>query len=81
MPILLLTARDQITDKVVGLGIGADDYMTKPFHTLELKARIAALLRRGQSRPANPIIQHGPLRMDVRGTEVTLNHKEVTSGS
>jgi len=77
IPILLLTARDQITDKVVGLRIGADDYMTKPFHTLELMARIAALLRRAQSRPAHSIIQHGPLRMDVRGTEVTLNCKEV----
>src|SRR5215471_9265009 len=76
-PILLLPARDQITDKVVGLRIGADDYMTKPFHALELMARIAALLRRGQSRPAHSIIQHGPLRMDVRATEVTLNRREV----
>jgi two-component system, OmpR family, alkaline phosphatase synthesis response regulator PhoP len=76
-PILLLTARDQITDKVVGLRIGADDYMTKPFHALELMARIAALLRRAQSRPADSIIQHGSLRMDVRATEVTLNRKEV----
>jgi two-component system alkaline phosphatase synthesis response regulator PhoP len=76
-PILLLTARDQITDKVVGLRIGADDYMTKPFHALELMARIAALLRRAQSRPADSIIQHGSLRRDVRATEVTLNRKEV----
>jgi len=76
-PILLLTARDQIIDKVVGLRIGADDYMTKPFHALELMARIAALLRRAQSRPADSIIQHGSLRMDVRATEVTLNRKEV----
>jgi two-component system alkaline phosphatase synthesis response regulator PhoP len=76
-PILLLTARDQITDKVVGLRIGADDYMTKPFHALELMARIAALLRRAQSRPADSIIQHASLRMDVRATEVTLNRKEV----
>ena len=76
-PILLLTARDQIIDKVVGLRIGADDYMTKPFHALELMARIAALLRRAQSRPADSIIQHGPLRMDVRATEVTLNRKVV----
>jgi len=76
-PILLLTARDQITDKVVGLRIGADDYMTKPFHALELMARIAALLRRAQSRPADSIIQHGSLRTDVRATEVTLNRKEV----
>ncbi len=51
-PILMLTARGQTIDKVVGLKIGADDYVTKPFEMLELMARIEALLRRAPSRPA-----------------------------
>jgi two-component system alkaline phosphatase synthesis response regulator PhoP len=77
MPILLLTARDQISDKVVGLKIGADDYVTKPFDTLELMARVAALLRRTQAHPTHRVLQFGQLRMDVRATEVTLDGKEV----
>src|SRR5499427_5878974 len=49
-PILLLTARDQTVDKVLGLKLGADDYVTKPFDTLELMARVEALLRRAPAR-------------------------------
>jgi two-component system alkaline phosphatase synthesis response regulator PhoP len=72
-PILMLTARGQTVDKVVGLKLGADDYLTKPFEMMELLARIEALLRRGQRRtPApNAICQVGSLRIDLRGTEVT----------
>lgn len=51
-PILMLTARDQLTDKVVGLKLGADDYLTKPFETAELLARLEALIRRYQRVPA-----------------------------
>jgi len=76
-PILLLTARDQVVDKVVGLKLGADDYVTKPFHTSELMARIEALLRRAHGYPSQPILQFGTLRMDVRATEVTHGGKEV----
>ena len=76
-PILLLTARDQISDKVIGLKLGADDYVTKPFDTLELMARVEALLRRSPGRATHPVIQLGPLRMDVRATEVTRNGKEI----
>jgi len=76
-PILLLTARDQIAEKVVGLKMGADDYMTKPFDTLELMARIEALLRRAQSPPTKRVLQFGSLRMDVRATEVTLDGNNV----
>src|SRR6202008_1995978 len=72
-PILLLTARDQIADKVVGLKLGADDYVTKPFDTLELMARLEALLRRAPGRATQSVYQAGPIRMDVRGTEVTRN--------
>jgi len=70
-PILLLSARDQTVDKVQGLKLGADDYVTKPFETLELMARIEALLRRVPGRATPSLLQWGPLRMDVRATEVT----------
>ena len=70
-PILLLTARGQITDKVVGLKLGADDYVTKPFDTLELIARIEALLRRAPTRTGHGILQFGSIRLDIRGTQVT----------
>jgi len=76
-PILLLTARDQIADKVVGLKLGADDYVTKPFDTLELMARVEALLRRAHVHPAHRVLQFGPLRMDVRATEVTRDGNDV----
>lgn len=59
MPVLLLTARDEVRDRVFGLDAGADDYLAKPFDMLELEARVRALLRRGQQQP----VQHGELRM------------------
>lgn len=61
--ILMLTARDRITDKVAGLDLGADDYLTKPFHFEELVARIRALLRRGL-RAREPILRVGDLKLD-----------------
>jgi two-component system alkaline phosphatase synthesis response regulator PhoP len=76
-PILLLTARDQTVDKVLGLKLGADDYVTKPFDTLELMARLEALLRRAPGRATQSVYQVGPIRMDVRGTEVTRNGQPV----
>lgn len=73
-PIIMLTARGQIVDKVVGLKLGADDYLTKPFEMLELLARIEALLRRAPVSPApqldNDIYQFGPIRIDFRRAEV-----------
>jgi DNA-binding response OmpR family regulator len=60
VPVLMLTARDSETDLVVGLGIGADDYLTKPFSSRELVARVQALLRRVERRPAPPA---GTLRL------------------
>jgi two-component system, OmpR family, alkaline phosphatase synthesis response regulator PhoP len=76
-PILLLTARGQVTDKVVGLKLGADDYVTKPFDTQELMARVEALLRRAPSRTGQGIRHFGTLSVDVRGTEVTLDGNPV----
>jgi two-component system, OmpR family, alkaline phosphatase synthesis response regulator PhoP len=72
IPVLMLTARGQTVDKVLGLKIGADDYVTKPFEMLELMARVEALLRRSPSRPgARNVHQYGALRVDLRGTEVS----------
>jgi two-component system alkaline phosphatase synthesis response regulator PhoP len=69
-PILLLTARGQTAEKVVGLKLGADDYVTKPFDTLELIARIEALLRRAPARAGQGFRQFGPIRVDIRGALV-----------
>jgi two-component system alkaline phosphatase synthesis response regulator PhoP len=79
-PILMLTARGQTIDKVLGLKIGADDYVTKPFDMMELMARIEALLRRAPSRPPSQedVHQLGPIRVDIRGTEVSRDGKIVT---
>jgi two-component system alkaline phosphatase synthesis response regulator PhoP len=78
-PILMLTARGQTADKVAGLKIGADDYVTKPFSMPELLARIEALLRRAPNRPAgrSDVYQFGAVRVDLRGTEVTRDGKAV----
>jgi len=76
-PILVLTARDQTMDKVLGFKLGADDYVTKPFDTLELMARIEALLRRVPGRATQTVYQLGSIRMDVLGTEVTRDGKPV----
>ena len=76
-PILLLTARSQITDKVVVLKLGADDYVTKPFDTQELMARVEALLRRAPSRAGQGIYHFGAMTVDVRGTQVTRDGQQV----
>jgi two-component system alkaline phosphatase synthesis response regulator PhoP len=82
-PILLLTARGQTSDKVVGFKLGADDYVTKPFDTLELMARIEALLRRVPTKSVSAaqaehgIHQFGPIIVDIKGTQVTRNGQRV----
>jgi len=80
MPILMLTARGQTIDKIVGLRIGADDYLTKPFDMTELMARVEALLRRAPSRPPGPggLHQIGPLRVDLRRVEVLRDNKPIS---
>src|SRR3977135_1623161 len=71
VPIIMLTARDEVTDKVVGLEVGADDYLTKPFHPQELVARAKALLRRARLEPDAPkLIRAGKLEVDLERHEV-----------
>jgi two-component system alkaline phosphatase synthesis response regulator PhoP len=79
-PILMLTARGQTLDKVLGLKLGADDYVTKPFDMAELMARVEALLRRAPSRPpaSSSLHRFGDLRIDLRGTEVTREGRPVS---
>jgi two-component system alkaline phosphatase synthesis response regulator PhoP len=79
-PIFMLTARDQTLDKVLGLKIGADDYLTKPFEMLELLARIEALLRRTTKllMGSAPTYHFGSIRVDSRRREVTRQGKIVT---
>jgi DNA-binding response OmpR family regulator len=71
VPIIMLTARDEVTDKVVGLELGADDYLTKPFHPQELVARAKALVRRARLEPDQPkLIRAGRLEVDLERHEV-----------
>jgi two-component system, OmpR family, response regulator len=75
-PVLLLTARDAVEDRVRGLDAGADDYLTKPFSFSELTARIRALIRRGSAeRPV--VLQVGELRLDPARRQVWLGQQEV----
>jgi two-component system response regulator RegX3 len=79
VPIIMLTARDSEVDKVVGLELGADDYVTKPFSHRELVARIRAVLRR-RAEPDEPTaggMEFGPVRMDVERHRVTVQGEPV----
>ncbi|MQA05070.1 MAG: response regulator [Streptosporangiales bacterium] len=79
VPIIMVTAKDSEVDKVVGLELGADDYVTKPYSARELVARIRAVLRR-QSEPEDlvpPTLESGPVRMDVERHLVTVDSESV----
>lgn len=69
-PVLVLSARSETVDKVIGLRLGADDYVTKPFEAAELLARIEALLRRVPTRIGKGVYQWGPVRVDLRRGQV-----------
>jgi len=79
VPIIMVTARDSEIDKVVGLEIGADDYVTKPYSPRELVARIRAVLRRrsGEGAPSSDTLSAGPVRMDVDRHVVTVNGERI----
>jgi two-component system, OmpR family, phosphate regulon response regulator PhoB len=80
VPIILLTARSEESDKVQGLDSGADDYMTKPFSTQELLARIRAVLRRRAPEAVNDSVQVGDLTLDAATHRVTLKGQELKIG-
>jgi DNA-binding response OmpR family regulator len=78
VPIIMLTARDEVTDKVVGLELGADDYLTKPFHPQELVARAKALVRRARLEPDQPrLVRAGRLEVDLERHEVRFGDGRV----
>ncbi|MFN8457491.1 MAG: response regulator transcription factor [Anaerolineae bacterium] len=82
-PIIMLTARTDDVDKIVGLELGADDYMTKPYNPRELVARVKAVLRRGRAQPSSgavpsadpPVLRAGPLEVDPARREARLEGK------
>ena len=74
VPVLILTARDSLNDRVGGLDLGADDYLIKPFDIAEVEARLRALLRRGNSI-TNRVINYGPLTFDTVDRQVVVNNQ------
>ena len=80
IPILMLTARDEDVDKIIGLEVGADDYLTKPFNPRELVARVKSILRRAvpeRREPQERQLTHGSLAIDAGRREVNVDGKEV----
>jgi len=80
VPILMLTARDEDVDKIIGLEVGADDYMTKPFNPRELVARVRAILRRAapdRTKRESAVIQHGDLVIDAGRREARVGEQEI----
>lgn len=76
VPILMLTARDEVQDKVAGLDLGADDYMTKPFSTDELLARVRALTRR-RGEVLMEVVEHGGLKLNLKTKELSCGGNTV----
>jgi DNA-binding response OmpR family regulator len=80
VPILMLTARDEDVDKIIGLEVGADDYMTKPFNPRELVARVKSILRRSapeRRQAESAVIRHGDLSIDAGRREVRVGEEEI----
>src|SRR5213080_2090642 len=77
VPVLVLTARDTVNDRVHGLDLGADDYMAKPFAMPELTARVRALIRRSQAQ-TGPRVTHGPLMLDTVARRAYLSDEELS---
>jgi DNA-binding response OmpR family regulator len=81
LPVLMLTARGEATDRIVGLELGADDYLPKPFEPRELLARLKAILRRGKRAEKDPLLTFGRLEIDrgARAVRVAGKEKPLTS--
>ena len=80
IPILMLTARAEEIDKIKGLDVGADDYMTKPVSLKELDARIKALIRRSQGLSVDTTISRGPMVIDLENNTLLINNENVSIG-
>jgi two-component system OmpR family response regulator len=76
VPVLMLTVHDTVEDRVAGLDLGADDYLTKPFELSELEARVRALIRRAHASASAELV-HGPLRLDTVGRRLFCNDQPV----
>lgn len=76
-PVLILTAKDSLNDKVKGLSLGADDYLVKPFEREELIARVEALIRRNNSFFTNDILEFKDLKLNTKSRKVEINGKEI----
>lgn len=76
-PVIVMTALDQVSDRIAGLNAGADDYLVKPFDLAELSARIGSVARRYSGNP-NPVVVHGPLEIDLAARSVFLSGRPVT---
>jgi two-component system OmpR family response regulator len=78
IPIIVLTARDQKDDKSIGFGLGADDFVTKPFGLEELLMRVAAVLRRAKNKPTEGnVLVNGNISLDILNYRVSVNDKEI----
>lgn len=77
IPIIMLTAKSQEADKIIGLELGADDYMTKPFSPREMVARVKAVLRRAHDKPKNKILKAGALEVDLDKHQVNIKKKSI----
>jgi two-component system OmpR family response regulator len=76
VPVMMLTVRDSLEDRIAGLDLGADDYLTKPFHLSELEARVRALIRRAHGSASAELV-HGPLKLDMAGRRLYCNGQPV----
>lgn len=81
IPIIMLTAKSEVTDKIVGLELGADDYVTKPFSPKELVARVRAVLRRGKEEAKDSMFKAGTLSVDVARHKVSIKDAEIDLAS
>ena len=77
VPVIMLTARAEESDRIVGLELGADDYVTKPFSPNEVVARVRALLRRAQRPATQRVLRYGPLLLDIERHRVAIDGREV----
>ena len=79
VPIIMLTAKGEVEDRIIGLELGADDYLVKPFSPRELVARVRALLRRANvgNEPQREVLEFGELAIDVSGHKVLVNGEEI----